>query len=168
MRKGQGAMEYLMTYGWALLVIIIVGAALFALGILNPATYQQKRCNGLQYFTYMDQAATNTNFTIHLRNGVNDINITKVKVGTTTINVFDPTTTAFRSDNVTASVDGSVWQGATWINQGKEVTLNVGGGLAGLNLVTGSYDDLAMTITYNVKNGIQGNTDSAECVGNVV
>jgi hypothetical protein len=171
MRKGQGAMEYLMTYGWALLVIIIVGAALFALGILNPATYQQKRCNGFQYFTYMDQAATEENFTIHLRNGVNDINITKVKVSGTTVNVFDPTTTAFNGDNVTATVDGNAWSGGIWVSQGKEVTLNVGtaaAGGVGLGLVPGAYDDLEVIITYNVKNGIQGNTDTAECVGNVV
>jgi hypothetical protein len=30
MRKGQAAMEYLMTYGWAVLVIVIVIAALFS------------------------------------------------------------------------------------------------------------------------------------------
>jgi len=30
MRKGQGAMEYLMTYGWALLIIIIVVIGLLA------------------------------------------------------------------------------------------------------------------------------------------
>ncbi len=34
--KGQSALEYLMTYGWALVVIIIVIAALFAFGIFNP------------------------------------------------------------------------------------------------------------------------------------
>jgi len=32
-------MEYLMTYGWAILIVIIVGAALYALGIFNPASY---------------------------------------------------------------------------------------------------------------------------------
>jgi len=39
--EDRNASEYLMTYGWALLVIIIVGAALFALGVLNPATYNE-------------------------------------------------------------------------------------------------------------------------------
>ena len=31
----QSAMEYLMTYGWAILIIAVVLAALFGLGILN-------------------------------------------------------------------------------------------------------------------------------------
>ena len=36
-RKGQGAMEYLMTYGWAILVVIIVGVVLWQMGIFNPS-----------------------------------------------------------------------------------------------------------------------------------
>ncbi len=34
--KAQSAMEYLMTYGWAILIIAIVMVALFALGVFNP------------------------------------------------------------------------------------------------------------------------------------
>jgi hypothetical protein len=34
-RKGQGAMEYLMTYGWAILVVMIVGVVMWQLGIFN-------------------------------------------------------------------------------------------------------------------------------------
>jgi len=165
MRKGQGAMEYLMTYGWALLVIIIVGAALFALGILNPATYQQKRCNGFQYITYMDQAATTGSYTLHFRNGVNDINLTKISVSGTEVNIYNATTTAFNTANITATARGATWTGGSWINQGDEVTIKLGDYLG---LIAGAYDDLAVTVTYNVKNGIQGNTDTAECVGNVV
>ncbi len=33
--KGQGAMEYLMTYGWAILVVMIVGIVMWQLGIFN-------------------------------------------------------------------------------------------------------------------------------------
>ena len=34
-KKGQGAMEYLMTYGWAILVVMIVGVVLWKLGIFG-------------------------------------------------------------------------------------------------------------------------------------
>jgi hypothetical protein len=34
-RRGQGAMEYLMTYGWAILVVMIVGIVMWQLGIFN-------------------------------------------------------------------------------------------------------------------------------------
>jgi hypothetical protein len=35
-KKSQAAMEFLMTYGWALLVVLIVIAALAYFGLLNP------------------------------------------------------------------------------------------------------------------------------------
>lgn len=34
-QRGQGAMEYLMTYGWAILVVMIVGVVMWQLGIFN-------------------------------------------------------------------------------------------------------------------------------------
>ena len=43
-RKGQSAMEYLMTYGWAILVIIIVIAVLFYIGVLNPRNVTPSSC----------------------------------------------------------------------------------------------------------------------------
>jgi len=45
-RKAQAAMEYLMTYGWAILIVIIVAAALFALGVFNPSTWTGKQATG--------------------------------------------------------------------------------------------------------------------------
>jgi len=44
-RKGQTAMEYLMTYGWAILVIMVVLAVLFYLGILNPRGITPTQCS---------------------------------------------------------------------------------------------------------------------------
>lgn len=32
-------MEWLMTYGWVILIVIIVAGALYFLGVLNPETY---------------------------------------------------------------------------------------------------------------------------------
>jgi len=40
--KAQSAMEYLMTYSWAILIIAVVLAALFQLGIFNPMTFAPK------------------------------------------------------------------------------------------------------------------------------
>ena len=44
-RKGQAAMEYLMTYGWAILVIVIVLAALLYLGVFNITERTPNQCN---------------------------------------------------------------------------------------------------------------------------
>ncbi|MCL5239391.1 MAG: LamG domain-containing protein [Candidatus Marsarchaeota archaeon] len=38
-RRAQSAMEYLMTYGWAILIIAVVLGALFQLGVFNAGTF---------------------------------------------------------------------------------------------------------------------------------
>jgi hypothetical protein len=40
--RGQSAMEYLMTYAWAILIIAIIFAALFAYLIFNPYTFEPR------------------------------------------------------------------------------------------------------------------------------
>jgi uncharacterized protein (UPF0333 family) len=42
--KSQAAMEFLMTYGWALLVVLIAIAALAFFGMLNPSRFLPERC----------------------------------------------------------------------------------------------------------------------------
>ncbi len=41
MKKGQGAMEYLMTYGWAILVVLIVGIVLWKTGLFGTSATGQ-------------------------------------------------------------------------------------------------------------------------------
>ncbi len=49
-KKGQSAMEYLMTYGWAILVIAVVLAALFELGVFSGGTGLPNACVGQSGF----------------------------------------------------------------------------------------------------------------------
>lgn len=146
MTKGQGAMEYLMTYGWALLVIVVVGAALFALGVLNPNTYTQKRCQGFQYFTYQDSLATPTTFALDLVNGPQTINIRELHVG---------------GANVTGltAITGSLSPSG-----GSRFTLR--GGVA-LGASATSYSNLQIDIVYDVTSGIPGTIDHGTCSGTV-
>ena len=50
-RKGQSALEYMMTYGWAILVIVIVAAVLYSLGIFSPASSVGSGATGFAPFT---------------------------------------------------------------------------------------------------------------------
>ena len=43
-KKAQAAMEFLMTYGWAILVVLIAIGALAYFGVLNPERFVQDRC----------------------------------------------------------------------------------------------------------------------------
>ncbi|MCX8166973.1 MAG: hypothetical protein N3E37_03930 [Candidatus Micrarchaeota archaeon] len=42
--KAQGAFEYMISYGWAILIVIVLGILLFSLGVLNPS--QTPSANG--------------------------------------------------------------------------------------------------------------------------
>ena len=44
--RSQSAMEYLMTYGWAVLIIAVVLAALYSLGVFNSATWGPRASPG--------------------------------------------------------------------------------------------------------------------------
>lgn len=70
-RKGQSAMEYLMTYGWAILIVIIVAAALYALGVFNPATFTGRTATGFTQLgapTDWDLDSTTGTFKMKLAN----------------------------------------------------------------------------------------------------
>ena len=43
-KKGQAAMEFLMTYGWAILVVLIAIGALAYFGVLNPSRFLPSSC----------------------------------------------------------------------------------------------------------------------------
>jgi len=43
-RKSQAAMEFLMTYGWAILVVLAAIAALAYFGVLSPEKFLPEKC----------------------------------------------------------------------------------------------------------------------------
>lgn len=55
------SLEWLMTYGWALLIIVVVGSALYVLGVFNPATYGggewEEYCEYLENITVENEEA---------------------------------------------------------------------------------------------------------------
>ena len=59
--RGQAAMEFLMTYGWAILAAVIVIGALAASGVFNPGKYIPTSCIMQTPFGCVDnQVAANT------------------------------------------------------------------------------------------------------------
>jgi hypothetical protein len=44
-RKAQAAMEFLMTYGWAILVVLAAIGALAYFGVLNPGNFMKDKCD---------------------------------------------------------------------------------------------------------------------------
>jgi len=71
-KKAQAAMEFLMTYGWALLVVLIAIAALAFFGLLNPSNFLPEKCtfsSGLGCIDYRASAGTDI-VLIKLQNGI--------------------------------------------------------------------------------------------------
>ena len=50
-RKAQSALEYMMTYGWAILIIVIVAVILYSMGIFNPSSSITTTSIGFSPFT---------------------------------------------------------------------------------------------------------------------
>ena len=78
--KGQSAMEYLMTYGWAILVVVAVVAALYGLGVFKVGSGTVKCSPCFSYFAFVDYSAGSVVFT----NGPNEGNVTAVSQGAIT------------------------------------------------------------------------------------
>ncbi len=72
MKRGQSALEYLVTYGWAILAIVIIGGVLWYFGIFNPSQFAgDKQCGGFAAFTCGDfKVSTAGTLTISLNNKV--------------------------------------------------------------------------------------------------
>lgn len=66
-QKAQAAMEYLMTYGWALIAFAVVAAALVAMTIYTDSP---EMCYGFDRLHYVDHAlAPDGTFSVALQNG---------------------------------------------------------------------------------------------------
>ncbi|MCL4373754.1 MAG: hypothetical protein M1360_02630 [Candidatus Marsarchaeota archaeon] len=61
-KKGQSAMEYLMTYGWAILIIAIVLAALFSLGVFSSTSFTGTTCVASSGYLCSNPVLHNGNF----------------------------------------------------------------------------------------------------------
>src|SRR3989344_6305239 len=59
-RKGQAALEFIMTYGWAILVVLVAVGALAYFGVLSPDRFLPAKCtlqSGLACVDHTVQAA---------------------------------------------------------------------------------------------------------------
>ncbi|MBL7050897.1 hypothetical protein ISS04_01910 [Candidatus Woesearchaeota archaeon] len=82
-KKAQAAMEFLMTYGWAILVVLIAISALAYFGVLNPSRFLPESCTlvpGMSCIDFKADGATNTT-TIVIQNGMGqDLNVFKINM----------------------------------------------------------------------------------------
>ena len=81
-RKGQAAMEFLMTYGWAILVVLAAIAALAYFGVLSPEKFLPEKCLIETGFTCISSKVEPSQSTIIFSNGLGrSIVIDSVQIG---------------------------------------------------------------------------------------
>jgi len=83
MKKGQAAMEFLMTYGWAILVVLAAVGALAYFGVLDSSSLFPEKCDfGGQGLTCLDKPSIDASaetVTLAFKNNVGErVNITGV------------------------------------------------------------------------------------------
>ena len=78
-KKGQAAMEFLMTYGWAILVVLVVIGALSYFGVLSPSTLLPEKCTFPVSVSCSDHQVTTSTVVFVLQNGAGrDMRINRI------------------------------------------------------------------------------------------
>ena len=151
-KKAQSAMEYLMTYGWAILIVIIVAAALYALGVFNPATFTGRTATGFQTIG----APTDWDLS---NNGGLTLKVANNKMATT-LKIY--TINATISGSTTEHIMNTTDSDGTSFGPGASGTIS----LTGLAQQTsGSTYSLKLTVFYNA--GGLNHTDTGTVTGTV-
>ena len=68
-KRGQAAMEFLMTYGWAILVVLVVVSALAYFGVLSPDNLLPEKCSFPIQLSCSDFLVGNKGISLILQNG---------------------------------------------------------------------------------------------------
>jgi len=146
-RKGQTSLDFLMTYGWAVLLVVVVVASLFALGVFNAGSFLGPRATG---FSQLDVVAWNIDsggsLSLKLQNLAGmDVRVARIDASYGTSNYSFPITNVSIPNSKTSEV----------------FTV---GTISGL--VPGQYYTLPMKITYMDFNGFNY-TETGTISGNV-
>ena len=136
MKKGQAALEFLMTYGWAILVVLVAIGALAYFGVLRPERLLPEKCivatgSGLYCDDYSASGATGT-VTLRLKNILADtVNVTSVNLTGTGLDcTADTTTRAILPDGIADFYVNCSLTSGEKIKADISIQFGVAGGLA--------------------------------------
>ncbi|MBI4144801.1 hypothetical protein HY493_01185 [Candidatus Woesearchaeota archaeon] len=98
-KKGQAAMEFLMTYGWAILVVLAAIAALAYFGVLSPDRFLPEKCTLPSGLACLDSTLTTSGATIVVQNSLG------FGMSNVTLSLSDTAATCVASSAVTATIN---------------------------------------------------------------
>ena len=78
-KKSQAALEFIMTYGWAILVVLVAIGALAFFGVLSPDRFLPAKCTFQAGIACLDHKATVTTLELNLQNSLGrDITVSRL------------------------------------------------------------------------------------------
>jgi hypothetical protein len=94
--KAQAAMEFLMTYGWAILVVLAAIGALAYFGVLSPDRFLPEKCTLPSGVACLDFTGSQSVVNMMIQNSAGfDMNPVTVTLNSTSVNVeCDPAATS--------------------------------------------------------------------------
>ena len=151
--KAQAAMEYLMTYGWAILIVIIVAAALYALGVFNPATWTGTRSTGFANIGQPTDWMMNSSgiFNITLKNSLGQ----SITINQVTADCGSGSSDVYLSTNAGSPTIGS----GSSIEYYNDTCAT---------MTQGSSFSFTISVTYTKGGGVYSQTDSGTVTGQAV
>ncbi len=134
-RKGQAALDFLMTYGWAIALVVIIAAVLFALGVFDVSNFIGNKAAGFSGVAVSGwNLGSSGLFTMKLSNQVGQqisVNSVSVTVGQTTASMAGlPVTLATGASTATLSSAAGAFSNQT---AGSGYTASVTVGYTDLN-----------------------------------
>lgn len=79
MKRAQSAMEFLMTYGWAFVVVLITLGVISYAGVFDISQLVEEKCDFLSGIICVDSLANNTGVSLALQNGL-PVSITGIQI----------------------------------------------------------------------------------------
>jgi uncharacterized protein (UPF0333 family) len=166
-KKGQAALEFLMTYGWAIMVVLVAIGALAYFGVLSPDRFLPRKCFLEAGIGCGDFRVNENSVTLVLRNGKGEgITISNIKVknclGTTSSTLNNGVQKTFTIDGCNnipgEKFDGDVnitytsESGLAHINHGNIVD-NVEGGKTTSSIFTDDFTSGAPAGVFGLSEG---------------
>jgi hypothetical protein len=100
-RKGQAALDFLMTYGWAIALVVIIAAVLFSMGLFDTSNFVGNKATGFSGVAVKDWSyLANGTFSVLFSNQVGQ----PVNLNNVTVSIGGATPVQMTGSNATVQV----------------------------------------------------------------
>ena len=139
-KRAQAALEFLTTYGWAFLVILIMIGTLAYFGILNPGKYLPNRCTMGSEVLCEDYQVTTAQVRLRLKNSLGE----PITIPAGGISIGSEGASSLSCTTVTPTLPINAWSSGGSI----DFTFSVCANSAAAGLIAGEKAKINVTINY--------------------